>query len=486
METLPPVVLGAIISGAFGVTAVLRRPLEMRFVLGQTAASQPKRQLILDFSLSLLAGLIAATVNTVTFDFPAASALSLLLGCTVAGFFLSIDMALDRERRIILDALDHHLSLPLTGRLFPVTRKFSLVAVATALFVALIIILVISRDIIWLSKIEQTESALLDAQLSVTYEIFFIMGILLALVVNLIFSYSKNLKLLFTNETRILDRVSRGDLSRLVPVASNDEFGLIADHTNAMIRGLRHRIQLISALKLAEEVQRNLLPHRAPEFPGLDISGVSIYCEETGGDYFDYLELPGGRLGIVVADASDHGVGAAIHMTTARAFLLYGAQSADGPSALLDEINRFLVKDGLATGRFVALFLLEIDPARKSLRWVRAGHEPAILFDPAGGRFSELSGEGIVLGVDETYRYTAHSLNGCTPGSVMVIGTDGIHETRNPQGEMFGRDRLQRIMRQHHGASAETLQRKILERVEKFRDTAAQEDDITLVVVKLL
>ena len=237
--------------------------------------------------------MIGATFNTIMFDFPPASALSLLFGCVVVGFFIAIDMALDRERHNILMALNSQRSLPLGDRLFPVTRKFFLVAVSTALIVTVVIVLVISRDIVWLSKIEQSESALIDAQLSVSYEIFFIMGILLAMVINLIYSYSKNLKILFQNETSVLEQVSRGDLSGLVPVATNDEFGLIAAHTNSMIQGLRHRIRLISALKLAEEVQRNLLPNQAPKIPGLDISGISIYCDETGGDYYDYLNLAG-------------------------------------------------------------------------------------------------------------------------------------------------------------------------------------------------
>ena len=486
MATLPPVILGAIKFGAFTAVAVLRRPLE-RIVVGQAPVTdQPKRQIVLDVSLCLLAGIIGATVNTIWYDFPAASAISLLFGCVVVGFFIAIDMALDRERRNILMALNSRRSLQLGDRLFPVTRKFFLVAVSTALFVTVVIVLVISRDIVWLSKIEQSESALIDAQLSVSYEIFFIMAILLAMVINLIYSYSKNLKILFQNETSVLERVSRGDLSNLVPVATNDEFGLIAAHTNSMIQGLRHRIRLISALKLAEEVQRNLLPTHAPKIPGLDISGISIYCDETGGDYYDYLTFPDGRLGIVVADASDHGVSAALHMTTARAFLLYGTQNVDGIAGLIDDINRHLVRDGLQTGRFVSLFLLEIDPKQKSLRWVRAGHEPALLYEPGANEFKQLSGEGIVLGADGDYRFQAYSRHQWVPGSVVVIATDGVHESRNKEDRMFGRERLHEIVRRHHMETAGSIQTVILKELENFRGSAAQEDDVTLVVAKLL
>lgn len=478
--------LGAIIFGAFAAAAFLRPHLERPVVQQAPVPVQPKRQIILDVSLCLLAGIIAAAVNTFMFDFPPASALSLLFGCFVVGFFIAIDMALNRERRNILTALETQRSLPLGDRLFPVTRKFFLVAVSTALFVTGVIVLVISRDIVWLSKIEQTESALIDAQLSVSYEIFFIMGILLTMVINLIYSYSKNLKILFQNETNVLEGVSRGDLSGYVPVATNDEFGLIAAHTNSMIDGLRDRIRLISSLKLAEEVQRNLLPDHAPDIPGLDVSGISIYCDETGGDYYDYLDLPGGRLGIVVADASDHGISAALQMTTARAFLLYGSQKVDALSGLIEDINRHLVRDSLQTGRFVSLFLLEIDPQEKALRWVRAGHEPALLFEPGSDQFQPLHGEGIALGIDEGYCFRTYSHSQWEPGSIVILGTDGIHETLNAEGRMFGRERLRMIVRRNHGRSAGSIQTAILEELEAFRGSAPQEDDITLVVAKLL
>jgi sigma-B regulation protein RsbU (phosphoserine phosphatase) len=298
-------------------------------------------------------------------------------------------------------------------------------------------------------------------------------------------SYSKNLGLLFNNETRILERVTNGDLSRLVPVTTSDEFGLIADYTNTMIMGLRDRIKMIAALKLAEEVQQNLLPQLPPHIDGLDISGVSIYCDETGGDYYDYLELPNGAFGIAVADAADHGVGAALHMATARAFLISGVRHYEKPSDVLQEINRYLVNDGMKTGRFVSMFLVFIDPTEKSLSWIRAGHEPALLFDPTENAFQILGGDGIVLGVDKNYRYQTSERRGWTPGSVLVIGTDGIHETRDAAGEFFGRHRLQNLIRQHHSQSAETIQNAIVEDLAEFRADMPQEDDITLVVVKL-
>ncbi|MGD9271992.1 MAG: hypothetical protein PVH08_13025, partial [Syntrophobacterales bacterium] len=245
----------------------MRKTLENAFVLSASEPYQPKRQFFLDFSLSLAIGLAVMVFNMVVFKFPVSSGLKVVLGYSVAGFFLSLDTSLARERIVILQTLATDTVLPPPTRLYPMTRKFSLVAFAATLFVSAIIGLVISGDVAWLAKIGQSSMAATRAQQAVIFEVFFVMTVLLIWVVNLILSYSRNLKLLFENETSVLERVSQGDLSRLVPVATNDEFGVIAGHTNTMIEGLRHRLKLITALKLAEEVQQNLLPQEPPSLP---------------------------------------------------------------------------------------------------------------------------------------------------------------------------------------------------------------------------
>ncbi|MCK5194263.1 MAG: hypothetical protein KAQ71_10660, partial [Desulfobulbaceae bacterium] len=245
---------------------------------------QPKRQFFIDIILPITIGCAVALYNKVQYNFPLIlSGGKLVLGCVVVGFLSSLDMALARERTFIHHALKQDKVSQPPKRLYSMTRKFSIVAITTTLFVTIIIVLIISKDISWLSKIEQNVISLSQAKRSVMYEIFFIMTVLLAMVVNSIISYSKNLKIPSNSETDILERVTRGDLSKLVPVTTKDEFGVIAGHTNTMIQGLRHRIKLVTALKLAEEVQQNLLPQAAPTHPGLDISGTSIYCDETGG-----------------------------------------------------------------------------------------------------------------------------------------------------------------------------------------------------------
>ncbi len=485
MANMPPVALGVILCLAFLVVLLLRNPFEKYFVLPAVETAQPRRQFAVDLALCLLAGVLGNAGNMIWFDIPVYTGGSLMIGCLIAGFFIALDTALARERFLIKAAVALNNELPPPARLYSMTRKFSLVALSVTVFISIVFILVFSRDIVWLSQIEKTEAALYQAQLSIAYEIGFVMVVILAMVVNLIISYSRNLKFLFQNETRILERVTHGDLSKKVPVATNDEFGIIAGHTNNMIDGLRHRTELMASLKLAEEVQQNLLPQQPPDFPGADVAGTSIYCDETGGDYYDYFNLPGDRLGVVVADASGHGVGAAMHMTTVRAFLHYGLRDYQGPSKLLNEVNQYVTRDSSETSRFMSLFFLEVDPSTRTLRWVRAGHEPAIIFDPVDSEFRELSGAGIALGVVEDHSFEEYTLENWPTGAIIIIGTDGVHETRNADGEMFGMNRLRDIISTNAAESAKHIQDNVIQTLRSFQGHAPQEDDITLVVLKL-
>jgi sigma-B regulation protein RsbU (phosphoserine phosphatase) len=133
----------------------------------------------------------------------------------------------------------------------------------------------------------------------------------------------------------------------------------------------------------------------------------------------------------------------------------------------------------------MSLFFLEIDPAARTLRWVRAGHEPALMFEPGADGFRELGGEGMALGVTDEVAYRDYALTGWGPGAVIVIGTDGITESRSPAGELFGADRVRELVRANAHLPAEQIQAAVIRAVERFRADGPQEDDITLVVVKL-
>jgi sigma-B regulation protein RsbU (phosphoserine phosphatase) len=240
-------------------------------------------------------------------------------------------------------------------------------------------------------------------------------------------------------------------------------------------------------MTLAMEVQQALLPQKPPLVEGMDVAGTSIYCDETGGDYYDYLqftELGPDSLAVAVGDVTGHGISAALLMTTARALLRSRAIHPGDLWQMVTEVNRLLAVDTSQAGNFMTLFFMLVDGVREEIRWVRAGHEPAILYDPATDSFNELMGGGIALGVDETWTFEEQRRDGWRPGQVILIGTDGIWESENPQGEMFGKERFREIVRRIHSRTAQELVEAITDAVDGFRQDEPRQDDITLVVIK--
>jgi serine phosphatase RsbU (regulator of sigma subunit) len=240
-------------------------------------------------------------------------------------------------------------------------------------------------------------------------------------------------------------------------------------------------------LAQAKEVQRNLMPADAP-LEGLDIAGRSIFCDETGGDYYDFFEKgPSGhrRIGIAVGDVSDHGLPSALLMTTARAFLRECALRSGSVAEIVGSVNERLSRDIQTSGRFMTLFYAEIDRDTKSLRYVRAGHDPAMVFDRVAGGFSELNGRGgLPLGVfgEAVYEEYRHELR---EGEIIVIGTDGVFESADRKGCMFGKRRLQEVVAACAERPAAEIVDKALEDLKRFVHPLAMRDDSTLVVVKV-
>jgi sigma-B regulation protein RsbU (phosphoserine phosphatase) len=283
-------------------------------------------------------------------------------------------------------------------------------------------------------------------------------------------------------------RVERGDLTATVTVDSNDELGSLGDNFNRMTDGLKDRYRLRQSLDLAKEVQQNLLPKGNPRFSGLDIAGTSIYCDETGGDYFDFFESPTPdekKYSVVVGDVSEHGIPSALLMASTRAFLRQRSALSGSIARVVTDVNRQLTRDVEGTGRFITLFYLQIDMELRSICWVRAGHDPAVLYDPAADRFEELSGQGIALGIDGSWQYEEAYYAAMAAGQIIVLSTDGIWEARNPQDEMFGKQALYDIIRRNARSGAAEIQDAVLADLKQFQQEVEPEDDITLVVIKI-
>ncbi len=323
---------------------------------------------------------------------------------------------------------------------------------------------------------------------SLLYLTAFLLAVTLAVAVILSRSFSTGIIDPIRQMQAAMAKVEKGDLSANVTVNSNDELGALGENFNQMTEGLKDRYRLRQSLDLAKEVQQNLLPAADPLFPGLDIAGRSIYCDETGGDYFDFFDSAdknAQKYGVVIGDVSDHGIPSALLMASARAFLRQRTTLAGNIADIVGDVNRQLTQDVEDTGRFITLFYLQIDTDNRRLSWVRAGHEPALLFDPASGRFDELSGEGIALGVDADWRFSENQRENLTDGQIILLSTDGIWEARDPQDQMFGRQAVCDIIRQHAHATSAQIQDAILAELDRFQQGVTAADDTTLVVIKV-
>jgi len=238
----------------------------------------------------------------------------------------------------------------------------------------------------------------------------------------------------------------------------------------------------------AMEVQQGFFPSGGNRETGLDIAGRSCFCDPTGGDYYDYFDVcREGRRRVVLAvgDVSDHGLPSALLMASARAFLREAAAHAAGAAAVVSEVNRQFSRDVHTSGRFMTLFYAEIEPDSRRLTWVRAGHEPAWLYDPEKDRFEDLAGEGgLPLGVLPEAGYAEYQRGYC-PGEILLVATDGIWEAQNREGACFGKAILKDLVRAHAHRGAAEILGAVLEELERFLCPLAIQDDATLLVARL-
>lgn len=283
-------------------------------------------------------------------------------------------------------------------------------------------------------------------------------------------------------------RLSEGDFTVRLSKKWNDERDMVCECFNSMVPKLEDHLRISESLELAQEVQQNLLPKEDPVFPGLDLAGLSRYCDETGGDYYDFIprgneENP--RLVIVVGDVAGHGIPSALLMASARALVRLRSNMPGTPSDVMRDINHCLSKDTADTGQFITMFYMEFDISPNRINWVRAGHEPALVYDSSTRLFSELKGKGMALGLDPAACY--HQQQFCpSPGQIIIIGTDGIWETHNPERKMFGKKRLKSVIQKQAHRPAKEILAAVNQAVEDFRGPIPAEDDVTLVVIKVL
>ncbi len=282
-------------------------------------------------------------------------------------------------------------------------------------------------------------------------------------------------------------RLAGGDYDALVHISTRDELEELGRIFNETGPKLKERERVKRSLELARVIQQNLLPQTAPELAGLDMAGQCVYCDETGGDYYDFIDLPspnGGTVGVALGDVTGHGIGAALLMASIRSALRAEAQHY-GPDlvGLFGQLNRQIVRD-TEDDKFVTLFYGLLHQATRSLTWASGGHDPALLYRARTGQIDELGNTGMLLGLIEEAPFEQAGPLSLESGDILVVGTDGIWEARNANGLLFGKDRLFDIMRSGTGQTAQELCATITSHVLEFIGSAPPGDDITLVVVK--
>jgi sigma-B regulation protein RsbU (phosphoserine phosphatase) len=261
--------------------------------------------------------------------------------------------------------------------------------------------------------------------------------------------------------------------------------GALARQTQAALEGARlHRVRLEKErqdrdLQIARGIQQSLFPRGAPRVEGFEVVAESRSCFEVGGDYYDFIPLDGGRLGLVIADVSGKGTPASLMMASVHAWLQATAGTAR-PTQVLERLNRFLHAN-TQTSRYVTLFYAELDPPRRRLAYVNAGHVPPYL-RRADGREERLTAGGPVLGLLEDVALEAGELD-LGAGDVLAVVTDGVTEALNPRDEEFGDERVRRTLAEAAGRGAAAALSGLVAAVDAWVGPAGCTDDLTALIL---
>jgi len=314
------------------------------------------------------------------------------------------------------------------------------------------------------------------------------------------------------NLSEISADVAKGDLTKLAPVTSDDEFGELAGNFNKMVEGLREweSVKKIEfELEKGREIQREFLPSQIPKLPNWDIATCFYPAGQVSGDFYDVFMLPDGNVGLVIADVCDKGVGSALYMALFRSLIRVFAEQAiyctgpgltqiapatGGSEATSSSENGQIARLGAvsSTNNYIAhihgrecmyatLFFGVLNPATGIMSYVNGGHEPLYVIN-AGSIKNRLKPTGPAVGLmpDITFKTQEIQLE---PGDLLIGYTDGVTEARSPKDEIYTRDRLQSLLAQPFKSASDTLER-IKTNLFAFIDIAPRGDDVTMLAVQ--
>jgi serine phosphatase RsbU (regulator of sigma subunit) len=266
--------------------------------------------------------------------------------------------------------------------------------------------------------------------------------------------------------------------------------GSVAD----LLKQSAEKRRLEEELRIARDIQMSLLPSGPITFPGLAMTAMCRPAREVGGDYYDFMPLGEHRLGVLVADVSGKGTSAAFYMAELKGLILSLSQIYQSPKRLLLEVNRILSANLLDNRTFITMLYAVLDLEARTMTYVRAGHTPLIYVPADGhapGRSQVLMPDGLVVGlhlegIEEKF---AELLEEQTlpidEGDLFAFFTDGITEAMNEESDLFGEERLSRLLEEYAHLPSDELREQILGDVEAFVGGADQHDDMTIVLLRI-
>ena len=257
-------------------------------------------------------------------------------------------------------------------------------------------------------------------------------------------------------------------------------------------RDITERLQAQAAIReteeqfrVAREIQQHLFPKEAPEVKGFDIAGASKPAAATGGDYFDYLPTSDGQLALAVGDVSGHGAGPAMLMAETRAYLRLLTRNRHHLGEILSRANNIVGED-VGKERFVTMLLAKLDVSTSSIVHCSAGHSPGYVLDGQGNIKAKLKRTGMALGVMPDAAYAMEGPLHLAKGDTLLLLTDGLEETTNGEGELFGSQRVIELVNENRELDAVKIVETVFETLARFSGGAEQEDDYTMIVAKVL
>ncbi len=295
------------------------------------------------------------------------------------------------------------------------------------------------------------------------------------------------------------ERVRNGDFSHRIRVETRDQLGELSESFNQMtgsiedlLRQADEKKRLEEELRIARSIQMSLLPRGRLDVPGLSVTALCVPAREVGGDYYDFFPLGDDRLGVLIADVSGKGTSAALYMAELKGLMLSLSRTSPSPRDLLLAANEIISRD-LDSRSFITMTYAVVDLAERCMHYARAGHTPLLhrRESEAGDTVVDvLAPDGLVLGlkIDGGELFTRLLVAAELPlrrGDLLVWFTDGITEAMNEDSDLFGEERLVKLVGEHGHLPPEELRERILREIDAFVAGAPQHDDMTMILMKV-